>query len=204
MRDLPAPVLSLIASRRVLVTRVLFWVVARDRATGLPAPAGFWGGEYQRVFTIRGEERGYEGAGALTEALTTVAAKGLDVQRQEIRLAGIAPEVLSLIRLYDLRGAPFEVHVALFDPDTMQLAAEPHLEMEGAVETLEERRAKPGEEGGVTLRLASGMRRLTFTLPLTKSDEAQRMRGGDRFRRHGDISGSVPTVWGEKKLEPKA
>ncbi|PKP85817.1 MAG: hypothetical protein CVT80_00270 [Alphaproteobacteria bacterium HGW-Alphaproteobacteria-2] len=203
MRDLPQPVLTHLATRRQLATETLIWIIARNRQTGAPAPAGFWSGAYESEFTIAGEPRLYHGAGVLTDAVGVVSRKGLDVQRQEVRVSGLAPEVLALIRLYDLRGAPFQIHQAHLDPETMSLLAEPHLETEGAVETLEELRPAPGGEGGVTLRLASGMRALTFTVPLKKSDEAQKMRGGDRFRRYGDISGSVQTIWGEKKAEPK-
>ena len=40
---------------------------------------------------------------------------------------------------------------------------------------------------------------LTRTLPICKSDAQQRLRAGDRFRRHVDVSGSVDVVWGARR-----
>lgn len=40
---------------------------------------------------------------------------------------------------------------------------------------------------------------LTRSLALKKSDEAQKRRSGDRFRRYSDVSGAVDVWWGEER-----
>ena len=59
--------------------------------------------------------------------------------------------------------------------------------------------SEPGGAPECVLEVVSETRVLTRGLALKKSDESQRTRGGDRFRRYGDISGAVPVYWGEKR-----
>ena len=56
-----------------------------------------------------------------------------------------------------------------------------------------------GGQGSATITVDSSARALTRTLPICKSDAQQRLRTGDRFRRHVDVSGSVDVVWGARR-----
>ena len=46
--------------------------------------------------------------------------------------------------------------------------------------------------------MASQTRDLTRGLALKKSDESQKLRAGDRFRRYADVSGVPKTWWGQR------
>ena len=59
--------------------------------------------------------------------------------------------------------------------------------------------AAAGGEGGLSLDLMSSAIDLTKTNPAMESDEQQKRRSGDRFRRFGDTAAQVETWWGQAK-----
>jgi hypothetical protein len=56
-----------------------------------------------------------------------------------------------------------------------------------------------GGEGGVKLSVVSHTRVLTRTNAAKKSDETQKLRSGDRFRRYSAVAGQWDYWWGEAK-----
>ena len=197
MRTYDPATLAALQTRSGVVPRHLIWVSAQNRITGLPEEGGIWSGAQNRVFTINGTPRLYVGGGGLVniDALTTEI--GLAVRIQRLTLSPMAPEVEALIREYEARLAPVEIHRALFGPASDDLIAEPHRVFRGWIDEAPDEKGALEGEGKVTLSLASASRALTKGLALKRSDEGQRLRGDDRFRRYADVSGSVPVYWGE-------
>ncbi|MFN4172709.1 MAG: hypothetical protein ACK4GW_13245 [Pseudorhodobacter sp.] len=199
MRAFSTATASYLAQARAggFVARLLFWVAARNRTTGEVETIGIWNGRRDRAFTIGGATRTYKGAGGLLSVDPIVYIKGLGVQMQRARLSPIDEEVELLIRGYDARLAPVEIHRALFDPQSRALVDEPHRVFRGRIDKAPVTVPELGGEMSVEITMASSARDLTRTLALRKSDEAQQLRSGDRFLRYADISGQVQTWWGE-------
>lgn len=198
MRDFDAPTLAAFQFRTQIAKRVLIWVTARNRTTGDPETLGLWNGGYDRSFTIDGSARSYVGAGALMGVPPLASQAGLTVRMQRLTLSPIDDTVAALIRTYDTRLAPIEIHRASFDPVTTALVSEPHRVFKGMVDELE----IPVEAGGATrceMTVASSARYLTRTLTLKRSDASQQLRSGDRFLRYADVSGEVDVYWGERR-----
>lgn len=102
---------------------------------------------------------------------------------------------------YDLRLAPTEIHRVLTDPLTHQPLAQPHRIWKGWIDGAPRVTPPKGLNGGrITLQVASASMALTRTLTAKYSDEAMRLRAGDRLFRYADVSGKVPIFWGEKKV----
>jgi len=198
MRSLDAPTLAAFQSRVAVANRILFWITARNRGTGLPESLGLWNGGYDRSFTIGGNARTYVGAGALMQVPPLVYQVGLDVRMQRLSLSPIDATVGAMIRTYDSRLAPVEIHRATFDPVTGVLISEPHRLFKGLIDELEVV-TDPKGEVRCEVTVASSARYLTRTLTLKRSDATQQLRSGDRFLRYADVSGEVDVYWGENR-----
>lgn len=181
----------------------LLWISARNRTSGATEATGFWTGADDRTFTVDGQARDYFGAGGLAQIGPITYEAGRQVRMQQVSLAITTPEVEQAIRSYDPRLAPAELHLALFDPDTMALVSITRT-FSGWVDEapIRDGAMSDGIAGSVCeVTLASSSRQATRTLATKKSDSAQQRRSGDRGRRWSDISGSVPVWWGEVRSE---
>lgn len=188
-----------VVSRGALALEVLIWIRAKNRTTGAPEVLGLWTGLEPRAFSINGVSRTYEGAGAVLDVPDLISQVGLGVQMQSASLALVTEEVQELIRGYDARQAPVEIHLARFDPVTNQL-----LDVTRAFKGwLDEAAVREGVKNGsasLTARLASSARALTRLVPLRRSDTAhQTAQPGDAFFRYADVSGAVSVWWGMKR-----
>lgn len=198
MRSFDAPTLAALQNRTERMMRVLVWVTARNRTSGLPEQIGLWNGGYDRSFTINGVARTYVGAGALMQIPPLVYQVGLAVRMHRLTMSPIDQAVANLVRGYDTRLGPIEIHRAVFDPNTTLLVSEPHRLFKGIVDEMEETRGANGEIR-LECTVASSSRYLTRTLTLKRSDESQKLRTGDRFLRYADVSGEVDVYWGENR-----
>lgn len=198
MRSFDAPTLAALQNRTERMMRILVWITARNRSTGLPEQLGLWNGGYDRSFTINSVARTYIGAGALMQVPPLVYQVGLNVRMQRLSLSPIDATVGAMIRTYDSRLAPIEIHRAVFDPTTHALISEPHRLFKGIVDELEVT-TDPKGETRCEVSVASSARYLTRTLTLKRSDESQKLRSGDRFLRYADVSGEVDVYWGENR-----
>ena len=188
------------AAQTRIRARVLVWMQALDRETGQVETMGLWNGADHRVFTIRGEERTYYGAGGLIAVDPLTSRTGLNVRMQRLVFSPLAPEVEQLIRGYDARFAPVEIHRALFDPDSHALVDEPHRRFKGYIDKISPLRTGPkGDKVTVELQLASSARALTIPLSRKRSNESLRARAsGDAFRQYADVAGTITVKWGMK------
>ena len=201
MRSYDANTLAALMSRAGIIARQLVWTTVRNRATGDPVSFGLWNGDDHETITIGGEARAYYGAGTILEVPDIIYEVGFSVRSHNLTLSPIAGEVKTILRTYDARFAPVEIHRALYNPATRQLVSEPHRVFKGWMNAPRiSRSAVPGQ-AKATIALVSNARVLTRKLARKKSDESQKLRGGDRFRRHADVSNNVTTYWGELKIE---
>lgn len=197
MRSLPAAVASFLSARPDAVrVHTLVWITGQDRATGLPQSIGLWNGLDNQQFDVGGL-RDYYGAGNILGLDRINYGTGLDARMHTLTLAAISPEVEQAVRAYDARLAPVEVHGLLIDPLYNTIVGTPWLALRGWVDEVEIRTPAVGGEGGIDLRIASASRALTRTLALKRGDASQQLRGGDRFRRYAEISGTATVAWGE-------
>jgi len=124
---------------------------------------------------------------------------GLDVDTTQVVLNHLHPVVQLVTRGHDIRNARVQIFRGYLDPASMLLAANPRCRRLGQVNTNPTRTGAAGAEGDTTLRIVSHTRELTRTNTAKRSDETQRLRGGDRFRRYSGISGKIEVFWGEEK-----
>lgn len=202
MRALPPAIAARRAARVSTNVENLVWVTARNRTTGAPEALGLWTGVDHQNFTIAGQARAYFGAGAVLQVPDIQATVGLEVRRYSIGLSAVSPEVEMLIRGYDPKFAPVEIHRAEFD-DNGNLLAEPERIFKGMVDGTPIITPAIGGEATATLDVVSNAVMLTRWAGVTKSDQVQRKRQDDRFRKYGSIAAKVPVVWGGEKSTPK-
>ena len=196
MRDFGSATLTALQTRTGLVARTSIWVSARNRATNAVETMGLWtGGDHENI-TIGGVSRLYYGAGSVVDLPQVTMQTGLGVRMHRLGLSPLTPEVMQLIRGYDVRFAPVEIHRALFSTDTRLLVEEPHRVLTGFIDEVDLGTPAAGGTSSCVLGIATSARVLTQSLPLKKSDETQKLRSGDRFRRWTDVSGSVDVWWG--------
>jgi hypothetical protein len=199
MRSFDTPTQNAFQNRTDIVARILIWVQARNRTTGLPEFLGLWTGSDDRSFTIGGSPRTYVGAGGLMGVPPLVSQAGINVRMQRLTLSPLNDTVATLIRTFDSRFAPIEIHRALFDPVTSQLISEPHRVFKGLIDEVELTIEADSGATRCEVTVASSARYLTRTLTLKRSDESQKRRLGDRFMRYADVSGEVDVYWGERR-----
>lgn len=199
MRQFPSALSAFLGERRGRFARLLVWIEAKNRDTGAPETLGFWTGEDHQIFTLAGVERTYYGAGALVAIDPLTSDIGLTVRQTRLVFSGIAPELVQLVRGYDPRLAPVEIHVVDFDPETHIQVAEPQRVFRGWIDAAPIEEGELGGDSVCEMTLLSSAQSLTRRLARKRSDQSLRARaGGDGFRRYADISGSVETPWGEK------
>ncbi|MDE4059776.1 hypothetical protein [Phaeobacter gallaeciensis] len=195
---------AILAARGGLVPQRLVWIKARNRSTGAVEAMGLCSGLDDLTLTLGGEVRTYLAVGALLQSEPITAGSGLAVRVHQLQLAAVAPEVEGLVKGYDTRFAPVEIHRVLFAPNSNQMAGVPHPVFRGMVNSIDFPTVEPGGSPSCTVEVVSETRVLTRTLATKKSDDSHKARGGDRFRRYGDISGAVPVYWGELRISPPA
>ena len=199
MRTFDAPTAAHVSTATGFMARVLVWITAKDRSTGAAVTLGLWNGDDVESITIGGVARTYYGAGALLGFEPVLYSSGTVVRSLRASLSPLAPAAAQVIRGYEPRLAPVEIHRALYDVATMTLVAEPHRVFKGWIDEVRITTPEIGGDASCEVTMVSAARALTRTLALRKSDETQKLRSGDRFRRWADVSGSVDTWWGEKR-----
>lgn len=196
MRDYGAATLAYLQARAGTIARTLIWISARNRSTNAVETMGLWTGADHETITIGAASRLYYGAGNVVDLPQLTFQAGLAVRIHRLGLSPLSPEVMQLIRGYDVKSAPVEIHRALYSTDTRLLIEEPHRVLAGFIDEVDLGTPAAGGTSSCVLGIATSARVLTQDLPLKKSDETQRLRSGDRIRRWGDVTGSVDVWWG--------
>lgn len=199
MRAFSPATAAYFAQRTAFVGHILLWVSARNRDTDAVERIGFWTGIDHREFTLEGQVRLYFAAGSFLKMDPIRRRTGLKVQTQRVTLSQIAPPVQMLIRGYEPRHAPAEVHRALFDPLSENLIDEPHLLLRGFVDKATISTPAKNETGNATLEIATEARSLTRALQRFRSDASLRQRAPtDAFRQYASQSETADTPWGRE------
>jgi hypothetical protein len=185
-------------AREGYAPRWLLYVQTRNRDTGAPFPIGLWNGDDSVSLTIGGSPRSYFGAQGLFTVDPVIYGSGTLIRTQRVTLSGIAPEAEDMVRGFIIRGVAADLRLALFNPVDMTLIESRRM-FQGFVNkapivTPEIGGASPS----IALELASSMRLLTRTVAVKKTDQSQRLRQDDRFRRYGSIAAEVVTEWMRK------
>lgn len=205
MRDVDSATVAHLTARAGVVPRDLLYIRGKDRTTGAAAAVGFWNDLDTVTFSVISGETGllesreYTGSGSLISADPIPLVADLTVRTINIRLSQINEAVLNAVRLYDARLAFVDFHRALFDPATRQLVAPPVPHFTGQVNLAPIETPPVGGEGEIVLSVVSHSRELTRTNPAKRSDETQKLRSGDRFRRYSSVAGQWDIWWGEKR-----
>lgn len=184
------------------VLRTFLYIRGKD-SEGDPATFGFWNDSESVNVSVTSaidgasDSRTYLGDGAVLSVPPVPVTIGLEARTIEFGLSMLHSSVESMLYDNNIRHAVTEVHRGYFDISTRQLVAAPFPSFLGKVNGASVR--SDGPDGGrvMTLRLVSNARELTLKNPGLKSDETQKLRSGDRFRRYTGAAGTYKTWWGE-------
>lgn len=203
MRGIDAQTMAALASGYIAV-RDFLWIEPRDRDTGQTVPFGFWSDVGTRAFDVIDPvtdavlRRTYSGAGDLVRTGPVALAVGLAVQTVSITLSQLAPGALEVLRRYDLKRAPVELHRGWLDPRSRLQVAPALPFFEGVIDTAPLTTPAEGEEGQIALTAVSHAQELTRTNSATRSDADQRLREPtDGFFRHAAEIGNWRLFWGQ-------
>lgn len=183
--------------RRGTDAHVLLWIEAKNRDTGAPETIGFWTGDDHQEFLINGEIRTYFGAGDVIDTPAIIASKGFQVRYYRVTLPPLVDEVKMLMRQFEPRLAPVELHSCALDIDSGTLLAEPVRMFKGFLNEAPEELGKKGGQSRTELVLVTSSRNLTLALPLKRSSsELQRRNPSDLGREYSDVAGDWVVPWG--------
>lgn len=197
MPDLDTAQTQQLAERRGTNSHVLLWIVGKNRTTGTPESIGVWTGDDHQFFDIGAESRLYYGAGNVIEVPPVKAGIGLAVRSHRIILPPMTDEVRQALLIYEPRQAKCEVHVQPFNIDgTSPLGARIRM-IKGVLNKAPEDIGGKGAASRTALTIVSNARRLTFGVPLLRTNaELRRRNADDRGREYSDVAGEWVVPWG--------
>lgn len=124
---------------------------------------------------------------------------GLEIPTVQVILSNLHPQVQDMIRNHNIRNVQVQIHRAYLDLDSMLPVANPRCRLLGLVNGAPIDTGSMGGSGTATLECVSHTRELTRTNPAKRSDETQKLRAIDRFRKYGSVAGEWDIFWGEEK-----
>lgn len=192
-----ASALTHLAARQGYAARWLLWVTPKDLLTGALVDFGIWSGDDHQTITVDGVPRLYYGAQGAFGVDPVKYGTGLSIRTQGVSLSGVSPEGEQLVRGYNLRLAAAELHLALLDPQSFAIIDIQRM-FKGVVNRAPFSTPAIGGVSTISLELVSSLRGMTKMLGLRKSDESQKLRSADRFRRFGGLANAVSDPWGGK------
>lgn len=199
MRALPSEISTYLLENDGVIIRQLLWVSAKNRATGEYENIGFWSGEDHETFVVEGETRVYYGSGQFINFGELTLESTLNIRKLSATVAPISPEMEVVLRQYDPKMAPTQVHLAFYSPTTNVLIAPPFRVHKGWIDKFPVTTPAVGGEGSGKIDLMGHTRIMTRTLPTKRSDSSQRKRNaGDTFYANVGMTGQVSTPWGSK------
>lgn len=185
-----------------LIIRWSVTIWPKDRETGVRTAFGFWTGDDPITTSVisgstgNSETRSYYG-GVNLSVPPIPRTSDLTVQSFEISLSQIADAVQTVLRGYDARLAPIEVHVWVLGASGAPVSA-PEPEFIGIVDEAGITTPVAGGDGKASMTIVSeAMLMLTRKNPRKRSDEGQKRRSGDRFGRYSNTAGYTRVYWGE-------
>jgi hypothetical protein len=202
MKQYSGNTVAALAARR-LMPRDFVWIVARDRATGLPVSVGFWS-DLANVSALMIDPetrlpvlRDFYGAGSLIKVSDIPSIVGVSVESVTVTMSQLHDQVEEAIRLYDCKQARIEVHTGLLDPDSRKLVDPAEPIFVGFIDEIEIRTPSENEDGAAVLTCTSGTQELLRSNPATRSHADQQVRTpGDEFFLDAAVCGDWDHYWG--------
>lgn len=185
-----------LTARKPTMAHWLIYVQSRDMTTGDPFPIGLWTGDDHASITVENEARLYYGAQGDVMIPNITYGSGTDIVSGEIVMP-VSPEAEILVRGTNLRFAPVDLHCALYDPDDGDLLDVRRFSR-GTIDGAPILTPALNGASSLSLKMVSSARAGTITTKAKKSDQSQRIRQGDRFRRYGDLGTVSADPWGGK------
>lgn len=205
MRGVSQPAQAQRERRGALLEILMMWIEARDRASGEIHGIGLWQGEDPEsirvtdMFTGVTEPRPFLSLGIISVGSIRYET-GLDIRPVSVTLSSLSEPVEAAFRLYEARGARTQIWRRSYDPESRLPLGEPEARFKGFVNSAPMERPEPGGEATIEVQLVSTARLLTFPSERKKSDEAQRLRGDDRWRRYKGTTRAWDVPWGIKDV----
>lgn len=207
MKSIDVQTRAALENRAAIAPVNLLWIEGKNRETGATEAIGFWNGldtvDAQVINPNTGlpVTRTFNAAGALLDVPAIPMTSDLTARTIRIKLSQINDAVQNAVRGYDIRHARVEIFRGLLNVETMLPVGPALPRFVGWVNGAPITTPAVGEEGSISLDCVSYTRLLTKTNPLRRSDEQQRRRSGDRFRRYTDVAGEwlQDIHWGEEK-----
>lgn len=207
MKSLDAQTQAAISNTEAIAPVNFVWIEGRNRETGTNEAIGFWNGLDVVTASVINPDtrlpisRTYHGAGALLDVPPIPLTADSTVRQVRLKLSQINDAVQLAVRGYDIRHARIQIHRGYLNVETMLPVAPAQVLFDGWVNGAPITTPAVNGEGAIELICVSHSRLLTKTNPLRRSDEQQRRRSGDRFRRHTDVAGNwlQDIHWGEGK-----
>ncbi len=126
---------------------------------------------------------------------------GVEIDNVRVTLAHLHPQVQDLVRAYNCRNAPVQIHRGWLSPDSMLLVAEPRCRRLGQINGTPIETPAKGGEGSIVLTIVSQSRELTRTNPAKASQEFYARRSGDLWGQYTGTAGQWSIWWGEEKAD---
>ena len=187
-----------------LVPRRFVWITGKDLASGAPASIGLWTGDDDINITITSgvtglpEARTYYG-GLNLQVSPIPRTADLTIQTVTITIGQIAPAVQQLVRGYDLRLAPIEIHDMSFDTATRLPSAASEIAFLGIADGAPVKTPAVGQDGDIEISaISAAIAMLERTNPAKSSYEGQKRRSGDEFGLYSSTVANWQIPWGQK------
>ena len=197
MRDLTPEEINEINKRGPISVHVFFMFIAKNRNTGLPERLGLWTGADVQDYSIDGVTDTYYGAGSILGLSDLENIIGTDIRKYKLTVSNLTPEVQTLIRTYQLRGASVKIYTMFFSTETGLPVSTARRRFKGWVDRAPINTGAKGGTSSATLELASVSRNLTRTVPSKRSNDNQKLRNSlDDFFSYVSVTGNIQVPWG--------
>lgn len=182
--------------------RTFLRFIAENRETGAPERLCLWTGIDHQQFSIDGELDTFYGAGSVLGLSDLTNTVGTGVRSYTLKLAPLATEVATLIRLYEPSGARARVYTGLLSTESgLLIPTAVERKFKGWVDKIKINEPPSGGNGDASVTLVSSARNLTQTTPSRRSDANQKRRApADDMLKYVAASGQVQTPWGTDRV----
>lgn len=193
---------AIIAARRkrsFIRAHHLVRISAKNRTSGAEEALGLWDGEDNQTFSPGNTgPLAYLAAGRILNLPDFQYEAGLDARTYEIGLSQTDQATQIAVREYDPRFGRVLIFRTEWDAQGVQIGT-PRLVFQGFIDGSPiETPSFGNESGGITLRIVSDAKILTHYGYHMKSDDFQKKRNNDRFRRYSSVQTSdIP--WGMER-----
>jgi hypothetical protein len=190
-----------------LVIRDFVTIRAKDRTTGDIEELCLWNGFVPITAPVTkpsdgsSDSRVFQAAGTLLSVQSIPAGMQTEVRTIRVRLSKLSPVALNIIRTYDAKMAPIEIHRGLFDTESHQLVDPALCRFDGYINNAPIKTPKAGSEGYIEVECVSRSRILTRTSGMLFSMETLKRRSSDLFGKYLDVSGAWRIWWGQEEKE---